>query len=111
METDTQKHWKEMHKRFFDGLIDQIKTSSTGKVFTRDVDAYLKMRRGTIGAHPAIALTEFAQGVDLPQEILNHPSLQECMCVSADLVLLVNDILSYKKDLVSQMVTQSSRCR
>ncbi|KGO75960.1 Terpenoid synthase [Penicillium italicum] len=66
----------------------------------RDVQEYMDMRRGTIGAYPAIALTEYAIGINLPPEIMSNSSLEEFMCISADLVLLVNDILSYKKDLV-----------
>ncbi|RYP24797.1 hypothetical protein DL765_000343 [Monosporascus sp. GIB2] len=96
---DLQQHWKEMHRRFFDGLLEQVRVMQDQRTFTRDVQEYMDMRRGTIGAYPAIALAEYAQGIDLPQEVLSHPTLEECMCVSADLVLLVNDILSYKKDL------------
>jgi len=96
---DLQQRWKDMHRRFFDGLVTQVKDMEEGRVFSRDVQTYLDMRRGTIGAYPAICLAEYAQGVELDQQIVNHPSLQECMCVSADLVLLVNDVLSYKKDL------------
>ena len=95
----TQDHWREMHLHYFTGLLDQVKTQSEGRVFTRDVQEYMRMRRDTIGAYPAIALTEFAVGIDLPKKVLSHPSLQECMAVSVDLVLLVNDILSYTKDL------------
>ncbi|KAI4107530.1 MAG: hypothetical protein L6R37_001490 [Teloschistes peruensis] len=96
---DLQVRWKEMHKRFFDGLINQVHCQIDERMFSRDVQEYMDMRRGTIGAYPAIALTEYAVGINLSNEIVNHPSLQECMCVSADLVLLVNDILSYKKDI------------
>ncbi|KAI4254073.1 MAG: hypothetical protein LQ352_003319 [Teloschistes flavicans] len=96
---DLQLRWKEMHKRFFDGLINQVHCQIDERMFSRDVQEYMDMRRGTIGAYPAIALTEYAVGINLSNEIVNHPSLQECMCVSADLVLLVNDILSYKKDI------------
>ncbi|RHZ53952.1 hypothetical protein CDV55_104405 [Aspergillus turcosus] len=96
---ELQIRWKEMHKRFFDGLIAQVKVMQEQRTFSRDVQEYMNMRRLTIGAYPAIALTEYALGIDLPNSIVDHPSLQECMCISADLVLLVNDILSYKKDL------------
>ncbi|PKX94108.1 terpene synthase family protein [Aspergillus novofumigatus IBT 16806] len=94
-----QIRWKEMHKRFFDGLIAQVKVMQEQRTFSRDVKEYMNMRRLTIGAYPAIALTEYGLGIDLPNCIVDHPSLQECICISADLVLLVNDILSYKKDL------------
>ncbi|KAI0593107.1 Presilphiperfolan-8-beta-ol synthase [Biscogniauxia sp. FL1348] len=96
---DLQQHWKDMHKIYFDGLILQIEATCQQKNFTRNVDEYMEMRRGTIAAHPGIALVGFAWGIALPPEVINHPSLQECMCVIADLTLFANDILSYKKDL------------
>ncbi|KAK4032622.1 isoprenoid synthase domain-containing protein [Parachaetomium inaequale] len=96
---DMQQRWRDMHRRYFDGLIHQVKQMSEGLTATRSVDEYIEMRRGTIGVYPAIALTEYGLGTNLPLDVFEHPSLQECMRISADLVLLVNDILSYKKDL------------
>ncbi|KAF7596078.1 hypothetical protein BBP40_003340 [Aspergillus hancockii] len=96
---DLQHRWREMHRRFFNGLITQVQDTHNKREFTRDVSEYMAMRRGTIGVYPAIALTEYALGIQLANEIFDHPSLQECMCVSSDLVILVNDLLSYKKDL------------
>ncbi|KAL3483007.1 Presilphiperfolan-8-beta-ol synthase [Aspergillus germanicus] len=96
---ELQIRWKEMHRRYFDGLITQVKVMQDQRVFSRDVQEYMNMRRQTIGAYPAIALAEYALGTNLPNGVVDHPSLQECMHISADLVLLVNDILSYKKDL------------
>ena len=58
MIADMQQRWKDMHRRFFDGLIKQVKIMHDQRVFSRDVQEYLEMRRGTIGAYPAICLTE-----------------------------------------------------
>ncbi|KAI9035559.1 terpene synthase family protein [Aspergillus affinis] len=96
---DLRDRWKERHQHFFDGLLAQVRVQQESRMFSREVQEYMSMRRRTIGAFPAIALTEFALGIDLSRSIIDHPCLQECMTVSADLVLLVNDILSYKKDL------------
>lgn len=59
MIVDLQVRWKEMHKRFFDGLINQVHCQIDERMFSRDVQEYMDMRRGTIGAYPAIALTEY----------------------------------------------------
>ena len=56
---ETQQQWRDMHRKYFDGLIDQVKQVSQGRTSTRSVDEYIQMRRGSIGAHPAIALTEY----------------------------------------------------
>jgi len=55
---DLQQRWKDMHRRFFDGLLNQVRSMHEQRVLTRDVHEYMEMRRGTIGAYPAIALTE-----------------------------------------------------
>jgi hypothetical protein len=83
-----QQRWRDMHRRYFDGLIHQVKQMSEGRTDTRSVDEYIEMRRGTIGAYPAIALTEYGLGTKLPHDVFEHWTLQECMRVSADLVLL-----------------------
>ncbi|KAI2464559.1 Presilphiperfolan-8-beta-ol synthase [Annulohypoxylon bovei var. microspora] len=96
---DLQHHSKEMHKRFFDGLIEQVKATEDQQTLALSVEEYLHMRRGTIGVYPGISLIEYAEGIRLPLDIIEHPSVQECMRVSVDLALLANDILSYKKDI------------
>ena len=100
-----QQQWKDMHRRYFDGLIEQVKQTSEGRTFTRSVHEYIEMRRRTIGAYPAIALAaylglsscmiaaadvylRYGLNVKVPSHIFEHPSLQECMHVAADLVHL-----------------------
>lgn len=85
---EMQQRWIDQHKRFFAQLLVQVDHQFAGKNFTRDVEAYMDLRRGTIGVHPAIRLAEFGSDVNLPQHVYDHPSLQECMIVSADLVTL-----------------------
>lgn len=96
---ELQQRYKEQHKRFFTQLVVQVQQMAQGQVLSRDVQTYLEVRRGTIGAYCAIALTEYGQGIRLPANVFLHNSLQECTRVSSDLVLLVNDVLSYRKDL------------
>ncbi|KAK7998523.1 terpenoid synthase [Apiospora marii] len=77
-----------------------------GQVYARQFDVaelsihdYLDFRRRTIGVMPCIALVEYALGIDLPDYVIDHQSLKDCREVAIDLVLLDNDILSYKKDM------------
>ncbi|KAF5491209.1 Presilphiperfolan-8-beta-ol synthase [Colletotrichum fructicola] len=96
---EMQNRWIDQHKRYFAQLLVQVDQQVSGQNFIRDVDEYMNMRRGTIGVYPAINLTEYGSNINLPQHVYENPSLQECMTVSADLVILVNDVLSYRKDL------------
>ena len=56
---DMQQQWRDMHRRYFDGLIDQVKQTSEGRTSTRSVHEYIEMRRRTIGAYPAITLAAY----------------------------------------------------
>ncbi|KAK3354057.1 isoprenoid synthase domain-containing protein [Lasiosphaeria hispida] len=97
---DLQKCWKTMHQRYFDGLLQQVEDTQAQLSHTRSIQQYMDMRAHTIGVYPAIALALYAAGVDLPERVLQHPCLQECMRISAELVTLVNDIASFQKDLM-----------
>lgn len=83
-----QQRWIDQHKRYFAQLLVQVDQQVGDENFNRDVDAYMDLRRGTIGAYPAINLAEYGSDIKLPQHVYDHPSLQECMTVSADLVVL-----------------------
>ncbi|KAL1612136.1 hypothetical protein SLS60_000359 [Paraconiothyrium brasiliense] len=96
---EMQQRWIDQHKRYFEQLVVQVDLEARGASLTCDVDAYFDLRRGTIGVYPAITLAEWAGNIKVPQKAYDHPSLQKCMQVAADLVILVNDVLSYRKDL------------
>ncbi|KAJ9138714.1 Terpene synthase metal binding domain protein [Pleurostoma richardsiae] len=73
---------------------------STWKRFQMlDTSGYMDFRRLSIGAYPCHELVEYAHGLEIPQRMIDHPSIKEIRCVSVDLVLLHNDVLSYRKDL------------
>lgn len=55
---ELRQRYINMHRRYFDGLLEQLKVTDDRREFSRDVDEYMHMRRGTIGAYPAIALSE-----------------------------------------------------
>ncbi|KAJ3557354.1 hypothetical protein NPX13_g9945 [Xylaria arbuscula] len=96
---ELQQRYREQHWRYFEQLVVQIQRAARSEILTSDVQTYMELRRGTIGVYPGIALTEWAQNVKLPESVFSHNSIQECMRVSSELVVLVNDVLSYRKDL------------
>lgn len=85
---ELKERWIEQHRRYFQQLLVQVDQEVGGQNFTRDVDTYMALRRGTIGAYPAIILSEYASGILVPQHVYDHPSLQKCMTVACDLVTL-----------------------
>ena len=68
---ELQQLWRDTHRIYFDGLIDQIKQTSKGLTCTRSVDEFIRMRRRTIGGYPAVVL---AQSLGL------SPSLYDRFC-------------------------------
>ncbi|KAI8946382.1 Presilphiperfolan-8-beta-ol synthase [Xylaria longipes] len=96
---ELQQRYREQHRRFFDQLVAQVQQFARGEFLGRDLDTYSEVRRGTIGVYAAIAATEYAEGIKLPERTFCHNSLQECIRISAELAFLVNDVLSYRKDL------------
>jgi hypothetical protein len=83
-----QQRWIDQHKRFFAQLLVQVDQQVGGDNFKRDVEAYMDLRRGTIGAYAGINLSEYGNDIKLPQHVYDHPSLQECMTISSDLATL-----------------------
>ena len=77
-----------MHQRYFDGLLQQVERTRAGQACPTNVEDYLAMRLGTIGADPAIAVIEYVTGVDLPPSVFAHPCVQDLMRISAELVIL-----------------------
>ncbi|KAI0111201.1 Presilphiperfolan-8-beta-ol synthase [Nemania sp. FL0031] len=94
---EQQNRWIENHKDYFTGLLRQVEIQRTQKKLT--VDEYIDFRRQSIGAKPTCALIEYAHRINIPQSVLDHPSIVECEEISADLTTLVNDLLSLRKDL------------
>ncbi|KAJ7737458.1 terpenoid synthase [Mycena maculata] len=59
----------------------------------RTVDAYLSIRRDTIGAKPSFALLEF--DMNLPTDVIEHPTMVSLINTTIDLLILGNDLCSY----------------
>ncbi|KAI0062689.1 terpenoid synthase [Artomyces pyxidatus] len=59
----------------------------------RGIQEYFEVRRETIGAMPSFAILEL--DMDLPDEAVEHPVIQELSSLAVDMILLGNDIASY----------------
>ncbi|TGJ85574.1 hypothetical protein E0Z10_g3222 [Xylaria hypoxylon] len=92
-----QTTWKRLQKRAGLGLLRQVEIQRTQRKLT--IDEYIDFRRQSIGAMPSCSLVEYACDIKISQSVLDHPSIVECEKISADLVYLVNDVLSLRKDI------------
>lgn len=62
------------------------------------LEEQLLNRRDTIGVEPLFPLIEHALKLNLPDDVLAHNSLRECERLVIDLIIIANDIVSYRKE-------------
>jgi hypothetical protein len=67
-------------------MIQEAEDRETKRV--RPVDDYLQLRRETFGAQATIALCGF--GLDIPEEVLSHPTMKSIELAAMDLLCLIN---------------------
>ncbi|KAF5342403.1 hypothetical protein D9611_001384 [Ephemerocybe angulata] len=78
---------------FFQSVAQQTQDRAQGVI--PDMESYLALRRDNSGCKPCFQLTEFAAGIDLPEEVVQHPVIQSLEEASNDLVTWSNDIFSF----------------
>ncbi|KAF5240881.1 hypothetical protein FOXYS1_15427 [Fusarium oxysporum] len=93
-----QYRWKKHLTMYCVGVLQQVGVQHRATRPT--IEEYMDMRAGCVGAYPCIGLMEFAEGIDIPQYVMDHPSMQAISRITCDLVTLQNDLCSYRKDLI-----------
>ncbi|KAF8168816.1 terpenoid synthase [Mycena galopus ATCC 62051] len=90
-----QRHFLETFEDYIYSVVDQAIDRDDHRI--RGSEEYMILRRRTIGLHPSYPMQEL--GMDLTDEIWNHLVIAELRCIAVDIVLLDNDICSYRKEL------------
>ncbi|KAJ7125817.1 terpenoid synthase [Mycena crocata] len=72
-------------------VVDQASDGDNDRL--RGSEEYMILRRKTISVDPSYTMQEL--GMDLVDEVYNHPVINELRQISVDIVLLDNDICSY----------------
>jgi len=97
-ELTIQSASKQSQKRFLtefdvylEAVVQQAIDRSGHRI--RDIKSYFDVRRGTIAAKAGFALLE--QALDIPDEVMSHPAIQEMVFASVDMISIANDITSY----------------
>ncbi|KAI0664549.1 terpenoid synthase [Cubamyces menziesii] len=89
-----QSRFQAILSRYVCSLVEQTKTRDDGGACT--VAKYMLQRRLDVGTDPCYAIAELRYG--LPPEVFNHPLLQEASACVTVLVILDNDLASYRKE-------------
>ncbi|KAF7368135.1 Terpene cyclase [Mycena sanguinolenta] len=90
-----QKHFLETFEDYIYSVVDQASDRDDKRI--RGSEEYMILRRRTIGVQPSYPMIEL--GMNLVDEIWNDPVIDELRRIAVDIVLLDNDICSYKKEL------------
>nr|GAT56737.1 predicted protein [Mycena chlorophos] len=77
---------------FLKAVVEQAQERES-VVIVSDVDAYMKLRRNTLGAKPAFALLEM--NINVPDTLYDHPLLVNLRNLAVDMILLANDLYSF----------------
>jgi hypothetical protein len=91
---------------YCNGALQQVQDCSASH--SRDPEDLLTVRRSSIGAQPLYALVEFGHQLDIPKSVLNHTLIEQIRVLGVDLILIQNDILSYRKEEVSPSKPEES---
>lgn len=88
-----QQRFIETFDFFFQAVAQQALDRASGVI--PDLESYIALRRDTSGCRPCWALIEYANNLDIPDEVMEHPLIRGLGDAANDLVTWSNDIFSY----------------
>ncbi|KAI0345586.1 terpenoid synthase [Trametopsis cervina] len=91
---ESARHFVESFTDYLESMVAQAADRDSNSI--RSVDAYIQNRRDNIGARPAFVPAELH--LNIPDDAFYYPSIKELEYLSADLIALNNDILSYNRE-------------
>ncbi|THH17076.1 hypothetical protein EW146_g3682 [Bondarzewia mesenterica] len=78
---------------FFSAVTQEARDRSHHDI--ADLESYIALRRDTGGCKSCFALIEYAAGIDIPDSVMQHPSIGILEEATNDIVAWTNDIFSY----------------
>ncbi|KAJ6023680.1 terpene synthase metal binding domain protein [Penicillium herquei] len=81
---------------YMHGIILQVDAEIESTPLTPE--RHMALRRQTVAAKPLYALGEYAYGINLPDYIFDHQSIKDLENIGEKLIILQNDMVSYKKE-------------
>ncbi|KAG1761096.1 isoprenoid synthase domain-containing protein [Suillus occidentalis] len=98
----TSRRFIETMDLFFQAV--HVQAIDRAKGVVPDLESYISLRRDTSGCKPCWALIEYANNLDIPDEVMEHPIIQSLGEAANDLVTWSNASIS---DIFSYNVEQS----
>ncbi|KAJ3002976.1 hypothetical protein NUW54_g5554 [Trametes sanguinea] len=91
-----QRRFIETFELFFRAVTQQARDRESGDI--PDLESYIAMRRDTSGCKPCWALIEYAYDLDLPDWVMEDPTIRGLEEAANDLVTWSNDIFSFNRE-------------
>jgi hypothetical protein len=82
----THKRYAQGLELYCNGAVQQVVDSSDNRLPT--VQEMMDTRRDSIASLPFFALMEYAEGINLPEEVFEHPAMKQLHRVATDFALL-----------------------
>ncbi|KDQ11794.1 hypothetical protein BOTBODRAFT_35044 [Botryobasidium botryosum FD-172 SS1] len=79
--------------KWFESVLGQINGAAPGDFLS--VEDVVQLRVWSVADKPCYALTEYALGINLTDEIMQIPAMARIYDLTSELMFLVNDIVSY----------------
>lgn len=89
-----QRRFISSFQRYVDSIVQQSYDRDHG--CQRELQSYLALRRLTIGAEPSFVLN--AMHMDLPDYIMEHPTIKKLEGLATDMIIVGNDIVSFDRE-------------
>jgi Delta6-protoilludene synthase len=89
--TTAQRRFIDSFQLYTDSVVQQAEDRDCHRV--RDIQSYFDLRRDTVGAKPSFAILEIH--MNLPDEVLNDPTIRLLTDTSIDMIIIGNDLCSY----------------
>jgi len=89
-----QQRFISYFERYTDAVVQQSR--DRGNHCIRDIKSYFPLRRDTIGTLPSFAVIELH--FNIPDHVMNHPTIQRMTDLCTDMVSIGNDLYSYNKE-------------
>jgi hypothetical protein len=97
----SQKRFIATFDEYLEGVVQQAIDRSGHHI--RDIQSYFEVRRKSIGATSAFALLEL--GLDIPDEVISHPTIQDMEMASIDMIFL-NNVSGLSTDMIPMSLTK-----
>ena len=77
-----------------------VQVENSARAFIPTPMEVLEIRRASAGSWALFVLMEYAEEIQLPQEVFDHPAIKQMEDSANDQILITNDMLSYAKEEV-----------